>query len=82
MKHCAENEKAYKSFMNNLMDTKKGIERNSYMEGHKDANLYLLKALETIPNNTEDYKEYLEALRKGADFVIKCVDRIKKDSEE
>lgn len=68
-KHCAETEQAYKNFMENLINTKKGVERDSYMEGHRDANVYLLQALEKSAD--------IESLKSGAEFVIKCIDRIK-----
>ena len=69
MTHCAETEKAYQNFMNTLIKTKKGVERDSYMEGHREANVFLLQALE---GGTD-----LESLKKGAEVVIKCIDRIK-----
>ena len=76
---CAETEAAYKSFMNSLIGTKKGIERNAYMEGHRDANQYFLSFIDQLP---EEEKSAFNKLKNGAENVIKCIDRIKAESEE
>lgn len=76
---CAETEEAYKSFMNGLVGTRKGIERDAYMEGHRDANQYFLNFIDQLP---EEEKSAFDKLKTGAEIVIKCIDRIKTESEE
>ena len=74
---CAETEEAYKSFMNGLVGTRKGIERNAYMEGHRDANQYFLNFIDQLP---EEEKLAFDKLKTGAEIVIKCIDRIKSEN--
>lgn len=76
---CAETEEAYKSFMNGLIGTRKGIERDAYMEGHKDANQYFLNFINQLP---EEEKPIFDKLKNGAEIVIKCIDRIKTEVKE
>lgn len=74
---CAETEEAYKSFMNGLIGTRKGIERDAYMEGHRDANQYFLNFIDQL---TEEEKPAFDKLKTGAEVVIKCIDRIKSEN--
>lgn len=72
---CAKSNEAYKSFMNGLIGTRKGIERDAYMDGHKDANQYFLNFINALP--IEEQK-YYDKLKEGAQYVVDCIDRIKK----
>lgn len=74
---CAETEEAYKSFMNGLVGTRKGIERDAYMEGHRNANQYFLNFIDQLP---EEEKPAFDKLKAGAEIVIKCIDRIKSEN--
>lgn len=76
---CAETKEAYKSFMNGLVGTRKGIERDAYMEGHRDANQYFLNFIDQLP---EEEKPAFDKLKTGTEIVIKCIDRIKTETEE
>ena len=73
---CAEKNEAYKSFMNGLIGTRKGIERDAYMDGHKDANQYFLNFIDALP---EEEKPAFDKLKTGAEYIISCIDRIKKE---
>ena len=71
---CAETNEAYKSFMNGLIGTRKGAERDAYMDGHKDANQYFLNFIDSLP---EEEKNLYDKLKTGAEYVINCIERIK-----
>ncbi len=75
---CAETDAAYKSFMEGLFNTRKGIERNAYMEGHKDANQYFLDFIENLP---EEDRSAFDTLKKGAEYVIDCIERLENEAE-
>lgn len=74
---CDKTNEAYKSFMNGLIGTRKGTERDAYMGGHKDANQYLLNFIDALP---EDEQKYYDKLKEGAQYVVDCINRIQENT--
>ena len=76
---CDKTNEAYKSFMNGLIGTRKGAERDAYMEGHKDANQYFLNFINVLPENEQ---KHYDKLREGAQYVVDCIKRLQDELSE
>lgn len=74
-----EVEQNYENFIKDLVKDKKGIEKEAYLDGHKDVNQYFLDFIDQLP---EEEKPAFDRLKVGAEIVIKCIDKIKTETEE